>query len=100
SHDRTPAKIVGEKSTRETTQNQGFPSSGWSARRCLPKLRDKKRAALGWHPARNRTARRARRAKESSPRPTAVGSRRARWPAPERGVRWDRSVGSSAPSRG
>jgi hypothetical protein len=43
---------VGQKSTRETTRKQGFPSSGWSARRCLPKLRDKKRAALAWQAAR------------------------------------------------
>src|ERR1035437_9854328 len=53
SHDRTPAKIVGQKSTRETTRKQGFPSSGWSARRCLPKLRDKKRVALAWQAVRD-----------------------------------------------
>ena len=51
SHDRIPAKIVGRKSTRETTRKQGFASSGRSARRCLPKLRDKKRVALGCQPA-------------------------------------------------
>src|ERR1019366_3020365 len=45
-------------------------------------------------------ANRARRAKDSSPRRTAVGSWRGRVPAPERGARRDRRVGSSAPYRG
>src|ERR1019366_4240890 len=56
--------------------------------------------AVRFGQAANETARRARRAQDSSPRRRAVGSRRAAFASPGTGRKKEGRQGSSAPSRG